>query len=94
MNRIGTQSLPENAVVGGRDSDGSTIYVGRAFHDGDMVPAKVIPNKGVAFVCHSGEEHPKESYEVSAKPDEFFLRYEKRDRPREQNFAHHYSARN
>lgn len=42
-----------------------------------MLPAKVIPDKGVAFVCHSGEEHPKDTYEVSAKP--FFLRYEKCD---------------
>jgi len=51
-------------VAGGRDSDGSTIYVGRAFHEGDMLPAKVIPDKGVAYVCHNGEEHPKDNYEV------------------------------
>lgn len=32
-------------VRGGIDSDGSVIYVGRAFHEGDMIPAKVIPDK-------------------------------------------------
>ncbi|XP_070150138.1 natterin-3 [Polyergus mexicanus] len=64
VNRTGNQSLPENAVTGGRDSDGSTIYVGRAFHNGDMLPAKVIPDKNVAYVCHNGEEHPKDSFEV------------------------------
>jgi len=38
-----------------------------------MLPAKVIPDKGVAYVCHNGEEHPKDNYEVSVnKPDEFF----------------------
>lgn len=57
--------MPENAVVGGRDSDGCKIYVGRAFHDGDMLPAKVIPDQNVAYVCHSGEEHAKHDYEVS-----------------------------
>lgn len=59
--------MPENAVVGGRDVDGSQIYVGRAFHDGDMIPAKVIPDKGVAYVCQGGEEHPKSNFEVSKK---------------------------
>uniref|UniRef100_A0A1L8DCM8 Uncharacterized protein n=1 Tax=Nyssomyia neivai TaxID=330878 RepID=A0A1L8DCM8_9DIPT len=54
----------ETAVRAGRDSDGSTIYVGRAFHEGDMLPAKVIPDKFVAFVAFGGEEHPKEDYEI------------------------------
>ncbi|XP_018346986.1 PREDICTED: uncharacterized protein LOC108751364 [Trachymyrmex septentrionalis] len=64
VSRVSSQSLPENAIIGGRDSDGSKLYVGRAFHDGDMLPAKVIPDKGVAYVCHNGEEHPKDNYEV------------------------------
>ncbi|KYN04850.1 hypothetical protein ALC62_04234, partial [Cyphomyrmex costatus] len=64
VSRVSSQSLPENAVTGGRDTDGSKLYVGRAFHDGDMLPAKVIPDKGVAYVCHNGEEHPKDNYEV------------------------------
>lgn len=65
--------MPENAVVGGRDSDGSKIYVGRAFHDGDTLPAKVIPDKNVAYVCHNGEEHPKDSFEVSKKKERKFF---------------------
>lgn len=32
-----------------------------------MLPAKVIPDKNVAYVCHNGEEHPKDSFEVSKK---------------------------
>ena len=57
--------MPPTAVVGGRDIDGSTIYVGRAYHEGDMLPAKVIPDRNVAYVCHNGEEHPKHDFEVS-----------------------------
>lgn len=48
----------------GRDADGSPIYVGRAFHAGDMLPAKVIPNLGVAFVSHSGQELTLVEYEI------------------------------
>jgi Protein of unknown function (DUF3421) len=40
------------------------FQVGRAFHEGDMVPAKVIPNKQSAFICYGGEEHAKDQIEV------------------------------
>uniref|UniRef100_A0A182M7T9 Uncharacterized protein n=1 Tax=Anopheles culicifacies TaxID=139723 RepID=A0A182M7T9_9DIPT len=56
--------FPANMVRAGVDCDGEVIYVGRAFHEGDMVPAKVIPTKNVAFVCHGGEEVLKEDFEV------------------------------
>ncbi|KZC08966.1 hypothetical protein WN55_11429 [Dufourea novaeangliae] len=29
-----------------------------------MLPAKVMPDKNVAYVSHNGEEHPKYDYEV------------------------------
>ncbi|XP_068992532.1 uncharacterized protein [Neodiprion pinetum] len=64
VSRSGGRPLPENAIRGGRDKDGSEIYVGRAFHEGDMIPAKVIPDKGIAYVCWNGQEHPKDEYEV------------------------------
>uniref|UniRef100_A0A1B0CT69 Uncharacterized protein n=1 Tax=Lutzomyia longipalpis TaxID=7200 RepID=A0A1B0CT69_LUTLO len=54
----------ESAVRAGRDADGSTIYVGRAFHEGDMLPAKVIPDKNIAYVAYGGEEHAKEDFEI------------------------------
>lgn len=52
------------AIRAGTDADGSAIYAGRAFHEGEMIPAKVIPDKSVAYVAHGGEEHPKETYEI------------------------------
>lgn len=55
---------PVSAVQGGFDSDGTTIYVGRAFHEGDWIPAKVIPEKNIAYVAYGGQEHPKYEYEV------------------------------
>lgn len=53
-----------NAVYAGNDADGSPIYVGRAFHDGDQIPAKIIPSKNACYVPHNGLEHFKPQFEV------------------------------
>jgi len=68
---IGPEStFPYNfAVRAGRDSDGTPIFVGRAFHEGDMVPAKVHPDKRVAYICYNGEEVPKTEYEILRSGD-------------------------
>ena len=41
--------LPPGAIFVGNDSDGSAMYVGRCYHNGDQLPAKVIPSKNVAY---------------------------------------------
>ncbi|KAF5305512.1 hypothetical protein FQA39_LY01603 [Lamprigera yunnana] len=56
--------VPSTAVHGGVDKDGSDIYVGRAFHEGDWIPAKVIPEHHIAYVAYAGEEHVKETFQV------------------------------
>lgn len=56
--------IPAGAVVAGKDTDGSKLYVGRAFHEGDLIPAKVAPAHGGAFVPYGGGEHSKFEYEV------------------------------
>lgn len=57
-------SVPPGAVVAGKDVDGSTLYAGRAFHEGDILPAKISPSHGGAMVAHGGSEHTKHEYEV------------------------------
>lgn len=56
--------VPTTALLAGHDIDGTRIYVGRAFHEGDWLPAKVIPEKQVAYVSYGGAEHPKDHYQV------------------------------
>ena len=56
--------LPPNAVVGGYDCDGSPIYVGRSYHEGNHLPVKVIPSKRAAYVSWAGVEHAKSHYEL------------------------------
>lgn len=57
-------SVPHNAVIGGRDTDGTQIYVGRVTHEGDLLPCKVLPSKKVAYVAYNGAEIPKHSFEI------------------------------
>ncbi|KAF5302480.1 hypothetical protein FQR65_LT08570 [Abscondita terminalis] len=56
--------VPSGAVQGGVDKDGSEIFVGRAFHEGDWIPAKVIPARQTAYVAYGGGEHMKEEYQL------------------------------
>lgn len=56
--------LPSNAILGGRDTDGAQIYVGRAHHEGELIPCKVLPTKQVAYVAHNGSEISKHSFEI------------------------------
>ncbi|XP_065216224.1 natterin-4-like isoform X2 [Planococcus citri] len=57
-------SVPPNAVLAGRDIDGAPLYVGRAFHEGDLVPCKIAPHHGAAYIPFAGGETTKHEYEV------------------------------
>lgn len=48
--------FPASAIKGGHDVDGSVIYVGQGFHQGDWLPAKVIANKRAVYVPYGGKE--------------------------------------
>lgn len=55
-------ALPAGAVLGG--DDGEPLYVGRANHEGALIPGKVKPGHGVCYVAWGGEEHGKPEYQV------------------------------
>lgn len=57
--------VPAQAFEGGHDVDGQRIYVGRAFHEGDWLVAKVIPGKRAAYVSYNGEEIVKDRFQVN-----------------------------
>ena len=54
--------VPPNAVKGGHDSE--DLYVGRARHEGALIPGKIVPSHGVCYVAWGGVEHGKNEYEV------------------------------
>uniref|UniRef100_T1GJE0 Uncharacterized protein n=1 Tax=Megaselia scalaris TaxID=36166 RepID=T1GJE0_MEGSC len=51
------EDIPRDAVRGGTDIDGSKIYVGRAFYEGDQVACKFIPRHQMYRVSYVGKEH-------------------------------------
>ncbi|KAL1132842.1 hypothetical protein AAG570_010794, partial [Ranatra chinensis] len=55
--------VPANAVQAGHER-GAAIYAARAWHEGDLIPAKVPKGHGCAFVGWNGKEHRKLDYEV------------------------------
>lgn len=58
------EHLPEGAILGGQDIDGTTMFVCRAEHERDLLPGKHMPDKGDAYVCIGGKEYKKEFVEV------------------------------
>ncbi|XP_058065358.1 natterin-3-like [Anopheles bellator] len=56
--------IPPSAILAGHDSDGSPIYVGRANHNSDQLPGKVLGNKHMAYVGYHGKEIAKQSFDV------------------------------
>jgi hypothetical protein len=54
--------IPPNAVKGGHDNE--DLYVGRARHEGALLPGKIVPSHGVCYVSWGGQEHGKNEYEV------------------------------
>uniref|UniRef100_A0A1I8PFC2 Uncharacterized protein n=1 Tax=Stomoxys calcitrans TaxID=35570 RepID=A0A1I8PFC2_STOCA len=55
---------PPGSVLAGHDSDGCTIYVGRAEHNGLKLPCKFLPDRHEAYVAHEGSEISKYAVEV------------------------------
>ncbi|KMQ95579.1 c3 and pzp-like alpha-2-macroglobulin domain-containing protein 8 protein [Lasius niger] len=54
--------VPPDAVEGGND-DGP-LFVGRAHHEGALIPGKVKPSHSVCYIAWGGEEHGKSDYQV------------------------------
>ncbi|KAG8320687.1 hypothetical protein J6590_062579 [Homalodisca vitripennis] len=55
--------IPPRALPGGRDVDGTPLYVGRAMHEGDLLPAKVRADGMTAYVSYGGREFPEHQFE-------------------------------
>ncbi|KAF8566972.1 hypothetical protein P879_08521 [Paragonimus westermani] len=51
--------LPERAIDAGHG-----VYVCRAKHNDEMIPGRLLPQNGRAYISHGGLELPKEKYEV------------------------------
>lgn len=57
--------MPDKAIVGGKDSDGSIIYVARSEYAGVKLPAKAIPSKKACYIAFNGLEILVPNFEVN-----------------------------
>ncbi|XP_044017852.1 natterin-3-like [Aphidius gifuensis] len=60
----GRRNVEPEMIVIGHDLDGSALVIGRAYHHGEILPAKVKPQHGVAYVSYDGVEHTKYDFEI------------------------------
>lgn len=56
--------VPPGAVQGGQDVSGEPLFVIRASHEGAMLPGKLVPSHGCAYIPWGGKEHAKPQYQV------------------------------
>lgn len=59
--------LPMRAVIGGVDSSGEKIYVGRFKKDGALLPGKIVPSHSCCYAAHDGQECGSPKFQVSFK---------------------------
>jgi hypothetical protein len=57
-------NVPKGALEGGREADGTPLYVVRGAHGDGVHPGKVNPNARGAYIAWGGEEVLLGSYEV------------------------------
>jgi hypothetical protein len=58
-------NIPANAVVGGKEQDGTLLYIGRVLYEGMMIPGKISARvgKGIYFP-YNGKEIELPDYEI------------------------------
>ncbi|XP_019868196.1 uncharacterized protein LOC109597016 [Aethina tumida] len=64
VNSFSQSGIPTSALDGGVDIDGHQIYVGRAYHNGEWIPGKVIPGRNIAYIASEGKEYRKDRFQV------------------------------
>ncbi|KAF5276753.1 hypothetical protein FQR65_LT16203 [Abscondita terminalis] len=57
-------SVPPHAFVGGKDGSGEPLYVVRCNFEGGLIPGKLVPSHGTAYVPWGGNENAVADYEV------------------------------
>ncbi|XP_077500427.1 natterin-3-like, partial [Amblyomma americanum] len=57
-------SVPSGALPGGKTASGEQLYIGRARHEGMLIPGKVHPSIKCAFIPYEGKEYRYAEYEV------------------------------
>ncbi|KAG8227435.1 hypothetical protein J437_LFUL000444 [Ladona fulva] len=58
--------IPSDAFEAGKE-DGNSLYVARAYHEGDLIPGKLNPKHGLCYISWGGMEYEKKEYWVRSR---------------------------
>ena len=58
------KTIPLRAVIGGVDSSGEKVYVGRIKKDGTLLPGKVVPSHNCCYAAYDGAECGSSKFQV------------------------------
>ncbi|XP_049542705.1 uncharacterized protein LOC125955608 [Anopheles darlingi] len=72
------RSFPENILRAGMDVGGQAIYLGRVYHDGHKLPAKVIPVVERIYTSFDGIEYQKDDAFLLVDDGSFYWEFDKR----------------
>lgn len=62
--------IPNGSLVAGHsETNQETLYVGRAYHDGCLVPGKVQPSHKCCYIPYLDGEVCKKKYEILVYPE-------------------------
>lgn len=62
--------IPVGAFPGGfSEVNHETLYIGRAEHNGHLIPGKIQPSHKVCYISFDGREINKKSYEILLDPN-------------------------
>jgi hypothetical protein len=55
----------DKKVIGGTDSHGEKVYVGRVKQNGFLLPGKIVPSHNCCYVAYDGVEVGSSKYQVA-----------------------------
>lgn len=62
--------IPSNCFIGGHDEDGEDLYVGKCYHDGNVVVGGVKKGEGVLKYGWFGSEYVSKRYDILVAVDD------------------------
>jgi hypothetical protein len=68
--------IPPNAVPGGHEANGQTIYIARfVTQEGQLAPGKLAPQYKLAYIGYGGMERTSDVYQVLTHPNQQELKW-------------------
>lgn len=73
---VSNNNIPSYAMIGGREEIRGKIeplYIGRAFHNGALLPGKVVGSEGICYVPWGGREYEKNDFKVMCETSGYWV---------------------